>query len=272
MTIISAKNLVKDYDTFQAVKGISFDIEKTEIVAILGSNGAGKSSTIKMLCGLTKPTHGVLKLFDRPFDTHADFIRQRIGYVPEESALYEDLRVEDYLMFFASLYKVPSDIARARIRTHLQALDLKTDNKQIGQLSKGMKRKVLIIRSLIQDPDLLIYDEPASGLDPQTAQFILQFMLQLKEQGKTILFSSHNLRHVEKVATRVIVIHKGQKIFDGTPIELKKTVKPQYEATVLENGELVKKIVEIDQVKMLKGLVDVQPLQSLEDAFLTLIK
>lgn len=273
--ILSLENITKYYGKLKAVDSVDISIEENGIIAILGSNGAGKSTIIKMICGLLKPTSGSIRIQETTYDEDPDRIRQQIGYVPEESAMYNDLGVYDYLRFFADLYGVPGKLAEARIEEHLRSLHLDVGNRTIAELSKGMKRKVLIARSLINDPDILIYDEPASGLDPQTAAFILQFMEKLVKEGKTILFSSHNLGHVEQVADRVIIIHKGQKLRDATVDELKRTKKVHYTLRYREDGETKEKKIhlqDLDQYVHLDVIAIVPEQRTLEEAFLSLVE
>jgi len=278
MVLLELINVHKYYEKLLAVKGISFSVKTNQIIAILGSNGAGKSTTIKMLCGLLKPSEGSISIDNRSYDNDADFIRNEIGYVPEESAMYNDIGVFDYLHFFADLYKIPSKIAIERVNYYLDALDLKVGNRLIGQLSKGMKRKVLLVRSLLNDPKILIYDEPASGLDPQTAAFILKFIQDMKKKGKTIIFSSHNLGHVEQIAERVIIIHKGEKIFDSDIEKLIKSKKQQFQVKYVKGGIEVDKKMSLSELKLLmqdgensiKEIVTEQ--RSVEEAFLSMVK
>ncbi|HLP79733.1 MAG TPA: ABC transporter ATP-binding protein, partial [Acidobacteriota bacterium] len=192
--------------------------------------------------------------------------------------LYEDIGVLEYLEFFAALYKIPSLIAKERINKGLKQLDLPVENKLISQLSKGMKRKVLIVRSLLHDPKILIYDEPASGLDPQTSAFILTFMQQLSAQGKTIIFSSHNLSHVQKIAQRVIIVHKGKIASDTTVQQLTKTQEQSFVVTYAQNDTVHKVTYNMQQLKQLLERTDIDILEittqqiSLEDAFFSIVK
>ena len=270
--LLEINNITKYYDRVVAVKDLSLTIEKPQILALLGSNGAGKSTTIKMMCGLLKPSEGSLHINDKSYADNADQLRQMIGYVPEESACYNDIGIFDYLRFFAQLYGIDDVVAQERIRTNLKKLDLDVGNKQIGQLSKGMKRKVLIVRSLLNDPDILIYDEPASGLDPQTSDYILSFMQSLQEQGKLIIFSSHNLGHVEQIADRVVIIHKGKKAYDALIDELHDSGQ-QY--TIRRHGKT--ETVSLDQLKkiMAQDATGVESIHSQErtvqDVFLSLV-
>ncbi len=277
MTVFSLANVTKYYEHFLAVSDLSFAVESSQIIALLGSNGAGKSTTIKMLCGLSKPSAGEISVFDKKFSKSATEIKKGIGYLPEESALYEDVTVMQYLLFFGSLYGLSKPVIVRRAHTLLHELDLDAGEKLIAELSKGMKRKVLIARSLLHDPQLLIYDEPASGLDPQTSAFILTFMQELQRKGKTIIFSSHNLVHVEKIAQRVIIIHKGKMAFDGTVKELTTKKHASYTVTYRDDAghehtgaHTLAQIQEIAKKHEMLEIVSHQP--SVEDAFFSLIK
>jgi ABC-2 type transport system ATP-binding protein len=149
-------------------------------------------------------------------------MRRDLGFLPEESPLYEEMTANSYLSFFADLYDVPGDVADERITRALDRLDLEHRDRRIGDMSKGMKRKVAIARSLVNDPDVLIYDEPASGLDPLTTNHIIEFTEQLAEQGKTIVFSAHNLYHVESICDRVVVMNHGEIVARGSLDEIRR--------------------------------------------------
>jgi len=148
-------------------------------------------------------------------------MRHRLGFLPEESPLYEDMTPRSYLTFFADLYDVPRSTADTRIAETLDRLELEYRDRRIGDMSKGMKRKVAIARSLINDPDVLIYDEPASGLDPLTTNSVLEFTRELRADDKTVLFSAHNLYHVESVCDRVIIMNEGRIIARGSVADIR---------------------------------------------------
>lgn len=272
MSLIELKQINKYYDQKHAVKNISLNIEKQEIVAVLGSNGAGKSTTIKMICGLLKPTSGDLHIFGKTYEKDSNYIRKHIGYMPEESATYLDVSVMEYLLFFSRLLDIKDDEAKRTINKYADLLDIHAEKMQLGELSKGMRRKVLIIRSLLNDPDLLIYDEPASGLDPQTSQIILDTLLKLKSKGKTIIFSSHNLEHVRKISDRIIIIKEGIKVAD----ESKENLQINHKKTYVVSTKEGKKTVSLKELQALikKGEVeDIRaPESSLEDIYLSYVK
>ncbi|WP_254274219.1 ABC transporter ATP-binding protein [Haloarcula marina] len=211
--MIDARDLRKEYGDFVAVEGSTFSVDRGEVFGIIGPNGAGKTTTLKMLAGLLEPTAGDAEIAG--LDTETTEMRQRLGFLPEESPLYEEMTPVSYLEFFADLYDVPGDVAERRMHETLDELELEHRDRKLGDMSKGMKRKVAIARSLINDPDVLIYDEPASGLDPLTTNYVIEFTEQLAAEGKTIVFSAHNLFHVESICDRVAIMNEGQIVARG---------------------------------------------------------
>ncbi|WP_302080057.1 ABC transporter ATP-binding protein [Salinibaculum rarum] len=211
--MIEVSDLRKEYGDFAAVEGSTFSVDQGEVFGIIGPNGAGKTTTLKMLSGLLEPTSGEVSVAG--FATDDTEMRKQLGFLPEESPLYEEMTPLSYLKFFADLYDVPSDTAQRRIHDTLDELDLEHRNRQLGDMSKGMKRKVAIARSLINDPDVLVYDEPASGLDPLTTNYIIEFTERLANEGKTIVFSAHNLFHVESICDRVAIMNEGEIVAKG---------------------------------------------------------
>lgn len=220
--VVEAVGLVKAYNGERAVDGIDFSVGRGEVLGIIGPNGAGKTTTLKMICGLIPPTDGRAVITGQEVSVDNINIKKIIGYLPEESPLYENMKTRDYLMFFAAIHDIDKKEADRRIDELLEKLNLEENSKRLGTFSKGMKRKVAIARSLVNDPRILIYDEPASGLDPQTAYYILGFIQTMKKRGKTIIFSAHNLAQVESICDRVIVMKNGRTAAHGTIEELKK--------------------------------------------------
>jgi ABC-2 type transport system ATP-binding protein len=211
--MIEARDLRKEYGDFVAVEGSTFAVDRGEVFGIVGPNGAGKTTTLKMLAGLLEPTGGSATVAG--YDAAETEMRTRLGFLPEESPLYEEMTPRTYLHFFADLYDVPRGVAERRIHDTLDDLDLEHRDRKLGDTSKGMKRKVAIARSLINDPDVLIYDEPASGLDPLTTNYIIEFTEGLAAEGKTIVFSAHNLFHVESICDRVAIMREGAVVAQG---------------------------------------------------------
>jgi ABC-2 type transport system ATP-binding protein len=217
--MIRVDGLRKVYEDFVAVHGSTFEVEPGEIFGVVGPNGAGKTTTLKAVAGLIEPTAGEVALAGDPADDPAT--RSKLGFLPEESPLYEDMTALSYLRFFADLYDVPRDTANERIETALDELELEHRERRLGDVSKGMKRKVAIARSLVNDPEVLVYDEPASGLDPLTTNYVLEFTRDLADQGKTVLFSAHNLYHVESICDRIVIMNEGRIVARGTVEEIR---------------------------------------------------
>jgi ABC-2 type transport system ATP-binding protein len=214
--MIGLKNVTKRYGDVVAVSDLDLTIEDGEIMGIIGHNGAGKSTTLKMILGLIKPTSGQIWVMGRDMAKESTYVKQFIGYLPEESPLYENMTVTEYLMFFSELYKLPRRVAAERIDLLLDSLKLPERDRLTGELSKGMKRKVTIARTLLHDPSLLVLDEPNSGLDPLISFFIINYLKSLKDQGKTILVSAHNLFHIEYICDRVAILRDGQLVVCDT--------------------------------------------------------
>jgi ABC-2 type transport system ATP-binding protein len=219
--MIEATALSKEYRGVPALNAISFSFEEGEIIGIIGHNGAGKTTLLKLLAGLILPTSGTLCLHGIDVARHPDRIKELIGYLPEESRLYETMTAEDYLAFFGEIYGLPRKEITARRERLFAALALQTDGKKLSEFSKGMKRKVAIARSLLHDPAILIYDEPTSGLDPMTSRFILDYVRSLREGGKTVILSAHNLSQVEAICDRVMILRRGTIMAMGSMPELR---------------------------------------------------
>jgi len=213
--VIDVRDLRKEYGGVVAVDDVSFSADPGEVFGIVGPNGAGKTTTLKTVAGLVEPTSGTVEVDGRPADARET--RRRLGFLPEESPLYEEMSPLSYLRFFADLYDVPGDVADDRIHEALDRLELdrRHRTRAIGDMSKGMTRKVAIARSLVNDPDVVVYDEPASGLDPLTTNYIVEFTCELADAGRTVLFSAHNLYHVEEVCDRVAIMNEGRIVASG---------------------------------------------------------
>lgn len=217
--MIDVQELRKEYGGFVAVEGSSFSIDAGEVFGVVGPNGAGKTTTLKMLAGLIEPTAGTATIAGNEPGDRA--MQRSLGFLPEESPMYEEMTARSYLEFFADLYDVPREIASLRIEETLDRLDLEHRDRRIGNMSKGMKRKVAIARALVNDPDVLIFDEPASGLDPLTTNYILDFTRDLSNEGKTVIFSAHNLFHVESICDRLVIMTEGRIVARGAIEEIR---------------------------------------------------
>jgi ABC-2 type transport system ATP-binding protein len=213
--MIQLTDVTKRYDNTTVVENLNLQINTGEIVGIIGHNGAGKSTTLKMIVGLIEPTSGDVRVMGRNIHSEGVRVKQQIGYLPEDSPLYEAMTARQYLLFFSELYRMPHQQALKRIDQLLDSLGLAEKDKLTGEFSKGMKRKTAIARALLHNPDLLVLDEPNSGLDPLTSFFIINYLKTLKSEGKTIILSAHNLFHVESICDRVGIIKNGRLlVFD----------------------------------------------------------
>ena len=228
--MIQLVDVTKRYDDTIVVDRLNVEISPGEIVGLIGHNGAGKSTTLKMIAGLVEPTSGHVQVMGHDMQRESIKVKQRIGYLPEESSLYEAMTARQYLLFFSELYRMPRHKARQRIDQLLDSLELNDKNKLTGEFSKGMKRKTAIARTLLHDPDLLILDEPNSGLDPLTSFFIIDYLKTLRREGKTIILSAHNLFHVETICDRVGIIKNGKLlIFDNMDVIRSRLGKREYQ-------------------------------------------
>jgi ABC-2 type transport system ATP-binding protein len=223
-SIVKLTGLSKRYGDFAAVAELNLSVNQGEIVGIIGHNGAGKTTTLKMIVGLITPSEGTVEVMGYDMQKHGLKVKKSLGYLPEENPLYENMTPAEYLSFFADIYGLPRDVTKERSTELLDSLKLDAGNKLIGELSKGMKRKVAIARTLIHEPELLILDEPNSGLDPLTSFFIIDYLKKLRQKGKTIILSAHNLFHVEYICDRVAIIKQGKLIVFDTMEAIRKSM------------------------------------------------
>lgn len=209
---IEVKNLTKVYGEQKAIDNVTFTVNKGEIVGFLGPNGAGKSTTMKIITGYLQPDEGAAIVSGIAVKTQPLQAKATIGYLPEANPLYYDQYVREYLGFIADVHSVPAKIKKERIEAVIQTVGLSLEsNKKIGQLSKGYKQRVGLAAALIHDPEVLILDEPTTGLDPNQIAEIREVIKTLG-QNKTVLFSSHILQEVEAICDRVIIINRGKLV------------------------------------------------------------
>lgn len=225
--MISLTNVSKVYDKQVAVNNISFSIQKGEIVGFLGPNGAGKSTTMKMITTYLSPTSGKIEVCG--LDTQMDYmaVRKKIGYLPEHNPLYLDMYIKEYLSFVAKINHIPRKNIKKRIAEMIEICGLtKEEHKKIGTLSKGYRQRVGLAQALIHNPEVLILDEPTTGLDPNQ---IIEIRNLIKETGKekTVIFSTHILPEVEAICDKVIVIHEGKLVANDTIAGLKQSLSSQ---------------------------------------------
>lgn len=217
MSFVKIDRLRVRYGRLEAVKGISFELPKGEVFGFIGPNGAGKSSTIKVLATLLKPSGGMVTIDGIDVPRHPQLIRRKIGYMPDFFGVYEDLTANEYLHFFASAYKIDRK-KRQHIVDDVLALTDLTEKKDapVDALSRGMKQRLGLARVLLHDPELLLLDEPASGLDPRARIEIRELLKELKNMGKTIIISSHILHELSQLCTRIGIIEAGQLVAEGS--------------------------------------------------------
>jgi ABC-2 type transport system ATP-binding protein len=214
------------YDRTEVLHDLSFILKKGEIVGLLGPNGAGKTTTIKIIAGILAPGAGSVSVCGLPVPEQAVSVKQRIGYVPEAAALFECLTGQEFLELSGRLHDVEEETLQARMRSILETFDLYSERvSRLDTYSKGMRQKILIAAALLHNPDLVLLDEPLSGLDVNASIMIKDLLAALALDGKTILYSSHVLDVVEKVCDRVLIIHEGSLIADGTPEDLKSSTE-----------------------------------------------
>jgi len=217
--MIEANGLSKYYGDFIAVEDLNFKIRKGEVVAFLGPNGAGKSTTMKMLTGYLAPSSGVAKICGMEVANNRELVANRIGYLPENGPLYEEMTPITLLNFFGDARSMDESTKKDRIAEVIEQCALQTVlNKPIGKLSRGFRQRVGMANVLLHEPDVLIMDEPTAGLDPNQ---VLEVRKTIKGLGKTILLSTHILQEVPEVADRILLINNGRLIFEGTPDEVK---------------------------------------------------
>ena len=206
--------VTKRYGGFTAVDGLSFEARRGRILGFLGPNGAGKTSTIRMILGLMAPTAGRIAVLGEP---DARRVREKIGFLPEERGLYRRMTPVDAIAFLAGLKGVPRGEARRRGRAMLEAQGLgEAADRQIRNLSKGMAQKVQLISAIVHEPELVILDEPFSGLDPVNQQALEGVIRGLAARGATVVFSTHVMQHAERLCEHVVLLARGRKVFDGT--------------------------------------------------------
>ncbi len=219
--MIETHNLSKNYNAKNAVNNVTLTIQEGEIFGFLGANGAGKTTTVKMLTGMIFPTSGSAHVAGFDVVQRGIEVKKRIGYVPENGALFESLTGWEYLQFTADLHHLDPHVSLKRIEEFLTLFGLWDErNGRIQQYSKGMKQKILIAAALIHNPQVLFLDEPLNGLDANAALVFKELLKKLSGQKKTVFFTSHVLDVVEKLCTRIVVIHEGIIIADGTAAQI----------------------------------------------------
>ena len=256
MPVVELAGVTKAYDTKVAVNDLSLTIEAGQMFGLLGPNGAGKTSSIRMMMGITIPDTGKVKLFDKPFERAS---LERVGYLPEERGLYKKMRVIDQLIFFGSLHGLPADEARKRGIAWAERMEIaEALDKKTEELSKGMQQKIQFISCLLHKPGLIVMDEPFSGLDPVNAVLVESTLLELKDQGNAILFSTHRMDQVEKLCESICLINNGQAVLSGRVRDIKSRYERNRVVVEYEGNSAFLKSDEIAEAKNYSGHAEIK--------------
>ena len=219
--MLEIKNLVKSYGQVQALRSLNLDIAQGELFGFVGPNGAGKTTTIKILAGLLCPDSGTVYIDGQQMTCGAAELKDKIGYVPDYFGVYDNVRVFEYLEFYAAAYGITGLLARRRYMELLDMVGLNgREESYVDSLSRGMKQRLGVARALVHDPRLLILDEPASGLDPRTRQEFIAMLKNINQSGKTILISSHILSELGEMCTDIGIIEHGQMVLRGSLFDI----------------------------------------------------
>jgi ABC-2 type transport system ATP-binding protein len=220
MNVVELKGVTKRFNEFVAVRDLSLEVRQGTIFGLLGPNGAGKTTTIRMIVNIFAPDAGEVLVLGRHMSSD---LQPRIGYLPEERGLYKKMKVDEQLVFFANLKGIDSREARTRIYDWLEKLELlEWKDKKSAELSKGMQQKVQFIAAVLHEPELLILDEPFSGLDPVSVNLLKGVILDLKQRGKSIIFSTHQMEQVEQMCDDICLINHATKVLDGSLRDVKR--------------------------------------------------
>lgn len=225
-TVLKISDLRMSYGAKEVLKGINLEVHKGEIIGYIGANGAGKSTTIKIILGLITEYQGEIELFGKPLTSDEVSYKKRIGYVPESADLYDSLTAKEYLTFIGSMYGLTEERATQKAQKLMELFGVgQVFNERISSFSKGMRQKVLIISSLLHNPEILFFDEPINGMDANSVMIFKEIMAKLALEGRTIFYSSHIMEVVERISSRIILLNNGQIAADGSFEELKSKCK-----------------------------------------------
>ena len=257
---IVIQQVTKHYGPQKAVDNISFTVKTGEILGFLGPNGAGKTTTMKAITGYLAPDSGEITLGGISVTQEPDAIKKYIGYLPETNPLYMEMGVIDYLRFTAEMQNIPKDKIRGRILKMVGTCGLEGEkHKKIGELSKGYRQRVGLAQALIHDPTVLVLDEPTSGLDPNQIAEIRDLIREIGKE-KTVILSSHILAEVEATCNRILIIHKGRIVADGTAQQLRKQAQGREVLRVAieggSPGEIVEQLLKIESVAQVDAIPD----------------
>jgi ABC-2 type transport system ATP-binding protein len=256
MNIVELNRISKAYDTKIAVQELSLQIEAGQMFGLLGPNGAGKTSSIRMMIGITMPDSGTVTLFGQPF-TRRDLTR--VGYLPEERGLYKKMKVMDQLVFMGQLHGLGATQAKTRASQWCERLQIQDAiGQRTEELSKGMQQKIQFISTLLHEPELIIMDEPFSGLDPVNTELLQDTLLEMKKAGKAILFSTHRMDQVEKLCDSICLINGGQAVLSGSMREVKSRYPRNHVVIDFEGDNSFVQHGAVAEYKAFAGHVEIQ--------------
>jgi ABC-2 type transport system ATP-binding protein len=256
MPVVELAEVTKAYENKVAVDKLSLSIQAGQMFGLLGPNGAGKTSSIRMMMGITGPDSGAVRLFDKPFERQS---LDRVGYLPEERGLYKKMKVLDQLVFFGQLHGLPAAEAQKRATVWAERLDIASGlGKKIEELSKGMQQKIQFIACLLHDPGLIVMDEPFSGLDPVNAVLLQDALLELKAEGRAILFSTHRMDQVEKLCDAICLINNGQAVLSGNLREIKSHYERNRVIVEFEGSAEFLNSTEIEEARNYSGHAEIK--------------
>ncbi|MBI1853970.1 MAG: ATP-binding cassette domain-containing protein [Planctomycetes bacterium] len=243
---LTLDGVTKRFGHFVAVNQLSLRIPKGSVYGFLGPNGAGKTTTIRMIMSIFYPDEGTISVLGHP---NAEEVKDRLGYLPEEKGLYKKMKTAEIIAYFGKLKGMPSAKAKQRAVEMLQKYGLADwVDKRCEQLSKGMSQKVQVLGTLIHDPELVILDEPFSGLDPVNAELMRDIILNMKREGRTVIFSTHVMEHAEQLCDYIFLINRGNKVLDGTLAEVKKGGEHGIQIDYDGDGSILKTIPGVTRV------------------------
>ena len=255
MPVVELAGVTKAYENKIAVNNLSLSIDAGQMFGLLGPNGAGKTSSIRMMMGITIPDSGSIRLFNAPFDRKN---LERVAYLPEERGLYKKMKVLDQLVFFGELHGITAAESKKRAIDWAKRMEIAESLlKKTEELSKGMQQKIQVISCLLHDPGLIIMDEPFSGLDPVNAVLLEKTLIELKNQGKAIVFSTHRMDQVEKLCDSICLIDNGRAVLAGKVREIKSSYPRDRIVIEFEGSAEFLKSDEIAEVKNFSGHAEI---------------
>jgi len=256
MPVVELAGVTKAYENKVAVNNLSLSIDAGQMFGLLGPNGAGKTSSIRMMMGITIPDTGSISLFGKPFDRKS---LERVGYLPEERGLYKKMKVIEQLVFFGQLHGLTAEEANTRATAWAKRMEIADSlTKKTEELSKGMQQKIQFIATLLHDPGLIVMDEPFSGLDPVNALLMERTLLELKDQGKAILFSTHRMDQVEKLCDSICLINNGHAVLQGNLRQIKATYERNRVIVEFQGSSAFLKSDEIAEAQNFSGHAEIK--------------